>query len=82
MNVSNESNDLKRTRNQPQSLGHLMYTLARQTYHCSVRIGQTLDPDFPMLELKTFKHISGMYPADKYCGSWPRQSIRPDQLFQ
>ena len=56
-------------------------TRARQNYHFSVRVGPALDPDFPILELKTFPHMCGTYPADKYCGSWPRQPIPARPAF-
>ena len=58
-----------------------LYTRARQNYHFSVRVGPALDPDFPILELKTFPHMCGTYPADKYCGSWPRQPMPARPAF-
>ena len=60
---------------------HILYTRARQNYHFSVRVGPALDPDFPILELKTFPHMCGTYSADKYCGSWPRQPMPPRPTF-
>ena len=53
-------------------------TRARQTYHVSVRVGLTFDPDFPILEHKTFPQICGTYSAKVGFGS----QCRPDQLFQ